>query len=87
MTLKPPDLQLTMSAPQALQISVSAVIDLGHRHHLLNTRVTSNDNLVGLNVQPMPRLHTADAMANLMSGYVFDLVSKTLHTFEYDTPF
>lgn len=84
---KTPHLQMTMSRPKAVRISLSVVVDLGERHHLATTQVHAVDELVGLNVQPIARELTTERMVGSLVEYYQHVLFNVLDAYDYDSPF
>nr|CRY96772.1 hypothetical protein [uncultured prokaryote] len=85
--LTPPPIQSQISAPKALLLRVSVVIDLDHRPHLVTSKLSSGDDLLGLNVQPFSHVHTNDELAGTLGRYYNRFVKTVAEHYDYETPF
>lgn len=87
MTLKPPPIQTQISAPKALLLRVSVVIDLDHRPHIVTSKLSAGDEQLALNVQPLNHVNTNEMLANDLGRYMNRFVYSVASTYEYETPF
>lgn len=85
--LNPPPIQTQISPPKAVLLRVSVVIDLDHRPHVVTSKLTSGDDLLALNVQPLDHVHTNDELAGRMGMYMNRFVFKVAGEYDYEHPF